>query len=124
MGCLRNVIPKEGIGHLNICLCSIECDRAEPLAAGKRNADFLRDIEEMPNQLEYSRTFFDRWYRPEKSAVILVGDLDPDATLALVEERLKDGATDLLITYTYRLAFGAAGAQYGFAAAISIFVPS
>jgi arabinogalactan oligomer / maltooligosaccharide transport system permease protein len=32
------------------------------------------------------------------------------------------GATDLLITYTYRLAFGAAGAQYGFAAAISIFV--
>jgi arabinogalactan oligomer/maltooligosaccharide transport system permease protein len=32
------------------------------------------------------------------------------------------GATDLLITYTYRLAFGAAGAQYGYAAAISIFV--
>lgn len=32
------------------------------------------------------------------------------------------GATDLLITYTYRLAFGAAGAQYGFAAAVSIFV--
>ncbi|BCJ66302.1 ABC transporter permease subunit [Polymorphospora rubra] len=32
------------------------------------------------------------------------------------------GATDLLITYTYRLAFGAAGAEYGFAAAISIFI--
>ncbi|HEX9999883.1 MAG TPA: ABC transporter permease subunit [Actinoplanes sp.] len=32
------------------------------------------------------------------------------------------GATDLLITYTYRLAFGAGGAQYGFAAAISIFI--
>jgi arabinogalactan oligomer/maltooligosaccharide transport system permease protein len=32
------------------------------------------------------------------------------------------GATDLLITYTYRLAFGAAGAQYGFAAAISVFI--
>ena len=32
------------------------------------------------------------------------------------------GATDLLITYTYRLAFGAAGARYGYAAAISIFV--
>jgi arabinogalactan oligomer/maltooligosaccharide transport system permease protein len=32
------------------------------------------------------------------------------------------GATDLLITYTYRLAFGASGAQYGFAAAISIFI--
>jgi arabinogalactan oligomer/maltooligosaccharide transport system permease protein len=32
------------------------------------------------------------------------------------------GATDLLITYTYRLAFGAQGAQYGFAAAISLFI--
>ncbi|HEV2929089.1 MAG TPA: ABC transporter permease subunit [Propionibacteriaceae bacterium] len=32
------------------------------------------------------------------------------------------GATDLLITYTYRLAFGAQGAQYGFAAAVSIFI--
>jgi arabinogalactan oligomer/maltooligosaccharide transport system permease protein len=33
-----------------------------------------------------------------------------------------DGATDLLITYTYRIAFGGSGAQYGFAAAISIFI--
>ncbi|AEV87283.1 multiple sugar transporter permease [Actinoplanes sp. SE50] len=34
----------------------------------------------------------------------------------------NSGATDLLITYTYRLAFGGSGAQYGFAAAISIFI--
>ncbi|HEX6498321.1 MAG TPA: ABC transporter permease subunit [Micromonosporaceae bacterium] len=32
------------------------------------------------------------------------------------------GATDLLITYTYRLAFGAQGAQYGFAAAVSVYI--
>ncbi|MEV4479414.1 ABC transporter permease subunit [Micromonospora coxensis] len=32
------------------------------------------------------------------------------------------GATDLLITYTYRLAFGAQGAEYGLAAAVSIFI--
>jgi arabinogalactan oligomer/maltooligosaccharide transport system permease protein len=32
------------------------------------------------------------------------------------------GGTDILITYTYRLAFGGAGAQYGFAAAISVFI--
>lgn len=32
------------------------------------------------------------------------------------------GATDLLISYTYRLAFGGGGAQFGFAAAISIFI--
>ncbi|WP_157441610.1 ABC transporter permease subunit [Actinoplanes awajinensis] len=34
----------------------------------------------------------------------------------------NSGATDLLITYTYRLAFGGSGAQYGFAAAVSIFI--
>jgi arabinogalactan oligomer/maltooligosaccharide transport system permease protein len=32
------------------------------------------------------------------------------------------GGTDLLITYTYRLAFGGSGADYGFAAAISVFI--
>ncbi|GAB2921662.1 ABC transporter permease subunit [Nonomuraea sp. N2-4H] len=32
------------------------------------------------------------------------------------------GGTDLLITYTFRLAFGPAGAQFGFAAAISVFI--
>ncbi|MEV1290441.1 ABC transporter permease subunit [Micromonospora sp. NPDC049679] len=32
------------------------------------------------------------------------------------------GATDLLITYTYRLAFGGQGGQYGFAAAVSVFI--
>jgi arabinogalactan oligomer/maltooligosaccharide transport system permease protein len=33
-----------------------------------------------------------------------------------------NGATDLLITYTYRLAFGGSGAQYGFAGAVSVFI--
>ncbi|MEW1841769.1 ABC transporter permease subunit [Nonomuraea angiospora] len=32
------------------------------------------------------------------------------------------GGTDLLITYTFRLAFGAGGAQFGFAAAVSVFI--
>jgi arabinogalactan oligomer/maltooligosaccharide transport system permease protein len=32
------------------------------------------------------------------------------------------GATDLLITYTFRLAFGTGSAQYGFASAISVFI--
>ena len=34
----------------------------------------------------------------------------------------QTGATDLLLTYTYRIAFGGQGAQYGFAASISIFI--
>ena len=47
---------------------------------------FIEDIEAMPDQIEYSKLFFDRWYRPEKSAVILVGDLDPEATFKLVDK--------------------------------------
>jgi arabinogalactan oligomer/maltooligosaccharide transport system permease protein len=37
-------------------------------------------------------------------------------------ESPQAGATDLLVSYTYRLAFGAGGVQYGFAAAISILI--
>ncbi|MBT8078723.1 MAG: insulinase family protein [Gammaproteobacteria bacterium] len=47
---------------------------------------FIEDIEAMPDQLDYSRTFFDRWYRPEKTAVIIVGDVDAEATFDLVEK--------------------------------------
>lgn len=51
---------------------------------------FLEDIEDMPNQLEYSHTFFDRWYRPEKAAVIVVGDIDVEQTHAMVEKYFGD----------------------------------
>ncbi|MER6951546.1 ABC transporter permease subunit [Nonomuraea sp. NPDC000554] len=37
-------------------------------------------------------------------------------------ESTQVGATDLLITYTFRLAFGTGGSQFGFAAAISVFI--
>jgi len=47
---------------------------------------FVEDIHAMPDQIEYSKLFFDRWYRPEKSVVILVGDVDPEATFELVKK--------------------------------------
>ncbi|MEZ5463685.1 MAG: insulinase family protein [Lysobacteraceae bacterium] len=47
---------------------------------------FFADIEDMPNQMDYAKTFFDRWYRPEHAAVIVVGDVDPDATLSMVKK--------------------------------------
>jgi zinc protease len=47
---------------------------------------FLDDIIEMPEQYEYSKVFFDRWYRPEKAAIVLVGDLEFEPTFALVEQ--------------------------------------
>jgi len=47
---------------------------------------FFEDIVEMPEQYEYSKLFFDRWYRPEKAAVVLVGDLEFEPTFELVEK--------------------------------------
>jgi zinc protease len=40
----------------------------------------------MPNQYGYSKTFFDRWYRPEYTTVIVAGDVDPAKIIPLVEK--------------------------------------
>ena len=45
---------------------------------------FLKDIVEMPNQYEYSRKFFDRWYRPDNCIVLVVGDVRPAEVTELV----------------------------------------
>lgn len=47
---------------------------------------FIKDIEDMPNQYEYSKVFFDRWYRPERTAIIIAGDVEPARAIALVEK--------------------------------------
>jgi zinc protease len=47
---------------------------------------FLKDIEDMPNQYQYSKVFFDRWYRPERTTIIIAGDVDPKNAIALVEK--------------------------------------
>ena len=47
---------------------------------------FIKDIEDMPNQFEYSKIFFDRWYRPENTTVIVAGDVTPAQVLPLVEK--------------------------------------
>jgi zinc protease len=47
---------------------------------------FLKDIQNMPNQYEYSLQFFDRYYRPEYTTILLVGDVEPKSARALVEK--------------------------------------
>lgn len=51
---------------------------------------FLKDIEDMPNQFEYSKVFFDRWYRPEYTAIIVAGDVEPEQVFSLVEKYWGD----------------------------------
>ncbi len=47
---------------------------------------FLKDIENMPKEMAYSRTFFDRFYRPDNVVILVVGDADPTETFALIEK--------------------------------------
>ena len=47
---------------------------------------FLKDIQDMPNQYEYSLKFFDRYYRPEYTTIIVVGDVKPKAVRAMVDK--------------------------------------
>jgi len=47
---------------------------------------FIRDIEDMPNQFEYAKLFFSRWYRPEKATIIVAGDVKPEEVFPLVEK--------------------------------------
>jgi zinc protease len=51
---------------------------------------FLKDIEDMPNQYDYSLTFFDRYYRPENTIIIVAGDVKPDEVFNLVEKYWGD----------------------------------
>lgn len=45
---------------------------------------FLKDILQMPEHYEYSRLFFERYYRPEYTTIILAGDIEPAKAKELV----------------------------------------
>lgn len=51
---------------------------------------FIKDIEDMPNQFEYAKTFFSRWYRPERTTIIVAGDVEPNRVFQLVEKYWGD----------------------------------
>ena len=46
----------------------------------------LADIQAMPDHYAYSVQFYDRYYRPEKSIIVVVGDFDQDQLERLVEQ--------------------------------------
>jgi zinc protease len=47
---------------------------------------FLRDIEAMPQQFDYSLQFFDRYYRPDNTTLLVVGDVNGDDVFPLIEQ--------------------------------------
>lgn len=47
---------------------------------------FEEDIKNMPKMFDYSRTFFDRYYRPENIVLMIIGDIDAASTLEKVKQ--------------------------------------
>jgi zinc protease len=47
---------------------------------------FIQDIEDMPNQYDYSRQFYDRYYRPEYTTIVIVGDVNEKNALDMVKK--------------------------------------
>ena len=47
---------------------------------------FIQDIEDMPNQFDYSWEFFRRYYRPEYTTILLVGDITRENAVELVKK--------------------------------------
>lgn len=47
---------------------------------------FIKDIEDMPNQYDYSLQFFDRFYRPENCTILITGEFNPQEAVALVKK--------------------------------------
>ena len=47
---------------------------------------FEADIARMPEQYEYSKGFFQRFYRPENVVLLITGDVDPAKTFELCEQ--------------------------------------
>jgi len=47
---------------------------------------FIEDILDMPNQYDYSWQFYGRYYRPEYTTIVLVGDLKQPDALAMVKK--------------------------------------
>lgn len=51
---------------------------------------YIKDIEDFPNQYEYSLQFFQRFYRPEYTTIVLVGDVTHEQALALTKKNFGD----------------------------------
>ncbi|RDV14665.1 insulinase family protein [Pontibacter diazotrophicus] len=47
---------------------------------------FFEDVVDMPNQYDYSLTFFDRFYRPEYATIVVVGDVQPERVNTLAKQ--------------------------------------
>ncbi|HEY8207331.1 MAG TPA: pitrilysin family protein [Myxococcaceae bacterium] len=77
--------------HKNAARPELKMEEALNAAAFKKHTyshttlGFYDDIKAMPGKYEYSKSFFQRWYRPDNVIVYIVGEFDDAKTMALVK---------------------------------------
>jgi len=47
---------------------------------------FIKDIENMPGEYQYSKVFFQRWYRPQFTTLVIAGDVTAAEVIPIVEK--------------------------------------
>lgn len=47
---------------------------------------YLEDIKDYPNQYDYAWQFFNRFYRPENTTIVVVGDINQSATVEMIKK--------------------------------------
>jgi zinc protease len=47
---------------------------------------FIEDVEDMPNQYDYSLQFYQRYYRPEYTTIVMVGGVKHDEAVGMVKK--------------------------------------
>jgi zinc protease len=47
---------------------------------------FIKDIEDMPNQYDYSWQFYNRYYRPEYTTIVVVGDVTRESAVQMTKK--------------------------------------
>ena len=47
---------------------------------------FFEDVEAMPEQIAYGEKFFQQFYKPEYVSLVIVGDVEPQAAMTMVEK--------------------------------------
>jgi zinc protease len=57
---------------------------------GHTTMGFIKDVEDMPNQYNYSLQFFQRYYRPEYVTITITGDVTRDRALELTKKYFGD----------------------------------
>jgi zinc protease len=78
---LKNITNPFSIAHEKLMDTAFDVHTYKHTTMG-----FERDIKDMPNGYEYSKSFFQRYYRPENSVLLLTGDFDPAEAKTMIKK--------------------------------------